>query len=169
MTVRAGRLAVVAHGAPVAAALADRPASAEARLVLDAWVDGDLAPALAALTPADREQAAVDFGAAFRALTAAWGDARSAEPVGTFRRTDGRRVTLARVAFERGSEWLSLVWSEDGELSTITRGLGAADLGTARPSGRDAFVLGDATLRFDRDAEGRVSGLRVQGGLRATR
>ena len=169
VVLRAGALRVIAHGAPVAAALAPSPVDARAAGVAAAWAADDLGPALAAVAPGDRETARADLAASRAALVRARGAVRSARPAGTFRRTDGRRVTLVEVTFARGAEWLSLVWAADGALSTVTRGLGAADLGAARPAGPDAFTLGERTLRFARGADGRVSGLTVDGRVVAER
>ena len=158
------RLVVLAYGAPVAARLARlAPEHAavddRAQSLLDAWVAGDLAPLASAAAPDDRG-AAARFGAHRAALVAGLGGAVASSVVGTFRQTDGRHATLAQVLFERGTDWVTLVW--DGDVLTgVMRGLGPVVLGDLAPLGPDAFEGADAVLAFDRSADGRVAGLSV--------
>lgn len=166
-------LALVAYGAPVAARLAaftpgHDALDARTEALLDAWVQDDLAPLVEAAAPESRERAAESFEAYRATLVRGHGEAVAASVIATFQQIDGRRATLAQVLFDRGVEWVSFVW--DGEaLLTVTRGLSPVVLGPVQPAGRDTFEGADATLTFDREADGRVSGLSVGGRLVAVR
>ena len=170
----AGHLTVVAYGAPVAARfalLAPGAADRDARAadLLDAWVVGDLAPLAEAVAPQRRAASVTSFEAYRSALVRGYGEPVAASVVGTFEQIDGRSATLAQVLFEHGTEWLSFVWNDDGEVLTIARGLSPVVLGPVRPAGRDTFEGNGATLTFSREADGRVSGLSVGARLVAVR
>lgn len=157
------RLVVLAYGAPVAARLArlapeHTAVDARAEALVDAWVAGDLAP-LAAAAPGDAD-ATRRFAAHRAALVAGLGGAVASNVVGTFRQADGRDATLAQVLFERGVDWVALVW-DGGDLAGVMRGLGPVVLGDLAPAGADAFRGAGAVLAFDRGADGRVTGLSV--------
>ncbi|WP_420455247.1 hypothetical protein [Rubrivirga sp.] len=161
-----GHLVVVAHGAEVAAALAplstpDAATDARAEVLLDAWTLDEMETVVAAVRPARRAQAAASFAAYRAALVRGRGPAVAGSVIGTFDQTDGRSATLVQMLFERGPEWASFVWDEDGALVTIARGLSPVVLGTARPSGDDHFEAADVPLAFEREADGRVRALRV--------
>ncbi|GAB5537723.1 MAG: hypothetical protein Rubg2KO_39720 [Rubricoccaceae bacterium] len=169
-----GALRILATGAPIAAALVSlAPGSnaldARANVALTAWVAGDTAPLVAAVPPIRQLDAAADFSASRSALTRRLGDMMRAEIIGTFRQTNGQRATLARVHFERGRQWISLVWTNTGELATIKRGLSPIVVGLARPTGPDTFDSAGVRLTFSRDATGRIYALAVGRQLVATR
>ena len=167
-------LDVLAHGAPVAArlrglALSDARVDAHAERLLDAWVAGDLAPVVAAVRPDRQPDAAEALDRYRRALVRGHGPAVASSVAGTFRAPQGVSITLVQILFERGSEWASLVWDEDGHLVTLTRGLSPVVVGTLRPTSRDAFAGADVRARFERNVDGRVETLRMGDRLVAVR
>lgn len=167
-------IALVAHGAPVAArlkALADTDVATDARAMtlLDAWITGDLATVAAAASPARQPALAEALGAYRTALVRGHGEAFAGSVIETFRQTDGRKATLVQLLFERGTEWAAFVWDEDGALVTLTRGLSPVTLGAVRPSGPDAFGHGATAVTFERDASGRIGAVRVGGRFSALR
>lgn len=159
-------LALVAHGAPVAARLAALAGSHDAtdartEALLEAWVLDDVATVAAAARPT-RQAATLEALTAYRAaLVRGYGDVVAASVAGTFVQVDGREATLVQVLFERGVEWAAFVWDEDGALVTVTRGLSPVALGEIAPAGLDAFVHGATTVAFDREADGQVRALSV--------
>ncbi len=164
-------LVLLAHGAPVAgrlaalalpSALTDRAAA-----LLHAWVTGNLAPLATATARPDR--AAASFEAHRRALVRGHGPILGADIAGTFRQAEGPLVTLARLRFERGAEWASLVWHENGSLATVRRGLAPVVVGTVRPAGPDAFEGPGLTVTFHREADGRIAEVEVADRLTAMR
>lgn len=167
-------LVVTAHGAPVAARLAglatsDDVLDARASDLLDAWVVGDLDALAASVAPERVAEAGPSFAAYRTALVRGHGEAVAASVVGTFRQIDGRRATLAQVLFERGTEWVSFVWADDGSLTTLTRGLSPVVLGGLRPAGHDTFESAGTSLHFQRADDGRIAGLAVGSRLVAAR
>lgn len=167
-------LELVAHGAPVAARLAGlavSPPAADARTasLLDAWVTGDLATVAAAVRPGRQDAASESFGNYRAALVRGLGEVVAASVVGTFRQTDGRDATLTQILFDRGSEWASFIWDEDGQLVTITRGLSPVTVGTIRAAQPDVFVGSGTEVQFEREADGRIGGLRVNNRFVAVR
>jgi len=171
---RPGALQVVVTGAPVAAALAGlSPRSGvldtRAHTLLAAWVAGDTSPLTDAVVPSRQLVADAHFAAFRSALTRRIGDMTSAEIIGTFRQTNGRPATLARVHFEHGAQWISLVWTNGGDLATIKRGLSPVLVGIARPTGRDTFGIAGTPITFTRDTTGRIHELAIGTQLQATR
>ena len=169
-----GGIEILAHGAEIAATLAPLAASdavldARTETLLDAWTLDDLGPLVAATRPDRRDQAAASFAAYRAALVRGRGDAVAGRVIGTFDQTDGRAVTLVQMLFARGAEWASFVWDEDGHLVTVTRGLSPVVVGTARPTGADAYVANGQPLVFEREADGRVHALHVGNHLSAVR
>lgn len=168
---RQGALRMIANGPSVAAALASESDAlhAQTETLLDAWIAGDAKPLIASVAPHRQREAEVSFAAFRSALTCRIGDMTDARIVGTFRQTNGRRATLALVQFERGSQWISLVWADSDDLVTVKRGLSPVVAGTARPIGRDLFESNGTRIAFSRDAAGRIHELAVGSRVRATR
>ena len=159
-------IALVAHGAPVAARLralgeTDAATDARAMMLLDAWITGDLAAVAAAARPAHRPAAAEALAAYRTALVRGHGEVFAGSVVETFRQTDGRKATLVQLLFDRGSEWASLVWDENGDLVTMTRGLSPVVVGTAEATSSDTFVGAGVGIRFERGQDGRIETIRV--------
>lgn len=94
---------------------------ARAARVLAAWVDGDLAPLVAATAPARRADAWRDFAAFRRAAVGAHGEAAAFRLLGTVEAADGARTTTARLRFADGEETVALRWAADGTLVTLVR------------------------------------------------
>lgn len=166
--VRDGRdgLVLLAHGAPIAARLAplattDAATDARTEALLDAWILGDLDAVAAEARPSRQAEAAEALASYRAALVRGHGEVVAGGVVGTFRQIDGRPATLVQVLFERGSEWASFVWDEDGALVTITRGLSPVVIGTVGSTGADTFERDGTAVAFEREADGRVRGLRV--------
>lgn len=169
-----GGLEVIAVGAPVAAALADLSTTAtglDARAsdLLTAWVAGDTAPLAAAVAPDRQPVAEADFNATRSALTRRLGAMTQVEVLGTFRQVSGSRATLARLHFEHGAEWISLVWTDASDLATLRRGLTPVIAGIAYPTGRDTFDMEGLPVTFERDATGRIHTVAIGRQLEATR
>ena len=164
-------LGLVAHGAPVAArlaALSASPAATDLRAgaLLDRWVLGEVDAVAAAARPSRQAETAETLGAYRDALVRGYGDVVAGSVAGTFRQIDGREATLVQLLFEHGTDWAAFVWDEAGALVTVTRGLSPVVLGAVAPTGPDAFAH-DVT--FEREADGRVHGLRVGARFSAVR
>lgn len=169
-----GTLRLQVTGAPVAAAIAHLSPSPSlldvtSETLIAAWVAGDIAPLAAAVAPNRQRVAADHFAASREALVRQLGAGIALEIAGTFRKTDGGWATLVRLDAERGSEWMSLVWTDTHELATVKRGLNPVFVGTARPVARDVFEISGTSLTFGRDATGRVQSLTIGTHLVATR
>ncbi|MEO0556907.1 MAG: hypothetical protein AAF170_01855 [Bacteroidota bacterium] len=169
-----GALRLVATGAPLAAVLSDltatsTPQDARAEALMTAWVAGDSAPLAAAVAPDRQLDAEADFAASRDALIRRLGAMTHAEILGTFAQATGQQATLARIHFEHGAQWISLVWTDRGELATIKRGLNPVLAGTARPVGRDTFAIHGTPVTFDRDTTGRIHAVMIGRQLEATR
>ena len=159
-------LEVVAHGAPVAARLValatpDPATDDRAQSLLDAWVAADLEAVVTAVRADGQASALESFGVYRSALERGHGPAVASSVIGTFDASHGGRVTLVQILFERGSEWASLVWDQDGALVTMTRGLSPVVVGTIQPAERDAFAADGLEVRFERNTDGRIDTLRV--------
>ncbi|MGB3544577.1 hypothetical protein [Rubrivirga sp.] len=165
-------ITLIAHGAPVAARLtglssSDTHTDAHAAALLDAWVTGDLEAVVTSVRSERQFESAESFARYRSALVRGHGDAIAASVVGTFDSIYGGQVTLVQLLFDRGSEWASLVWDENDELVTMTRGLSPVVVGTAEPTSRDTFTgtgtdTGTGTeVRFERGQDGRVETIRV--------
>ncbi len=161
-----GGVVLVAHGAPVADALmplttTDAATDARAEALLDAWTLDDLGTVVAAVRPSRQADATTSLAAYRAALVRGRGPAVAGRVVGTFRQIDGRSATLVQMLFERGAEWASFVWDEDGRLVTVARGLSPVVVGMAESAGADAFEAGSLPVVFGREADGRVFALHV--------
>lgn len=167
-------LTFVTRRAPVAARLSPlalpQPAlDARAADLLDAWVRGDLDPLAAAVRPDQRADAAASFGAYRAVLAREHGPVVAARVVGSFRRTDGRTATLARIQFGEATEWASFIWTEGGRLLTFTRGLGPVVVATLCPIGRDAVQGAAPAPWLSGETDDRSGGLALAEGAIAER